>query len=302
MFGYYQGAASKWRKAREVYQWDLLAELCPKIAEKYDEPPNWLRERLGVDNGKGPAHTKITADVYNVVDRILQDASQEGFELSIASAEEVISDAISAYNEQVQAWRTGSERAQLQTMNNLIASGASEDEIAQQVKLHDAQTANWPNQIDVGKTTRSLNQLAISFAKKYGFGSYTQDKPARHLPRNHPQVQHVTEFILTSVKEDHVHPKLLGNADQVWTCLFEPMRRVLWKSCEQGPKDSLSRFPGRQALRSKLQEHFGEAIQVPKHEQKKTWSVKLADIEGYGGTNTVNHWRTAALIVFHLSN
>lgn len=66
----------------------------------------------------------------------------------------------------------------------------------------------------------------------------------KHLPREHPHVQRVMEFILMEVREKRVHEKLLCNFDQVWSCLFEPMRRTLWKSGgASGAKDDLSKYP-----------------------------------------------------------
>ena len=125
---------------------------------------------------------------------------------------------------------------------------------------------------------------------------FRQDKPMRHLPRDHPQVQHVTDFINLQITTGSVHPKLVMNFDQIWTCLYEPMRRVLWKGESSGPKDDLASYPSRQSIRAEMQKHFGQVIQQPKHEKEKAWSVKRADIAGTGQANTINHWRNPQCI------
>lgn len=120
----------------------------------------------------------------------------------------------------------------------------------------------------------------------------------KHLPRDHPHVQRVMEFILMEVREKRVHEKLLCNFDQVWSCLFEPMRRTLWKSSDaSGAKDDLSKYPNRQAIRAAMQEFFGETVQQPTAEKNSKWQTKLADIAGTGGINTISGWRTPLLVM-----
>ena len=132
----------------------------------------------------------------------------------------------------------------------------------------------------------------MKFAEDYGYGVFTQDKPTRHLPRDHPQVQHVNDFINYNIKEGHVDSRLVANFDQVWTCLYEPMRKTLWKKDQgEGKKDTLSSFPKRQCIRAALQEHFGETVELPTAQKNARWKLKLATISGYGGANTVNFWR-----------
>ena len=120
-----------------------------------------------------------------------------------------------------------------------------------------------------------------------------QPMPVRHLPRDHPQVQHVNDFINYNIQEGLVDHRLVANFDQVWTCLFEPMRKTLWKPGSEKEKDDLAKYPRRQRIRAALQEHFGATVQQPAHEQNGKWKVKLATIRGYGGANTVNYWRQA---------
>lgn len=88
-----------------------MQEKCPNIAAKYDEVPNWLRERLGLDTTKGRCHGRIVPEVCDVIDGILKSAIQDGFELNMASIQDVMKEAIDAYNEE--AGYHGSVRASL---------------------------------------------------------------------------------------------------------------------------------------------------------------------------------------------
>ena len=76
----------------------MVAKICPKIAESHDELPNWLKHRLDVEGPKGPSHTKITKDVFDVVDKYLEEATNEGQEMNMNSVEALLSDAVDAYN------------------------------------------------------------------------------------------------------------------------------------------------------------------------------------------------------------
>lgn len=270
----------------------MVAKICPKIAESHDELPNWLKHRLELEGPKGPAHTKITKDVFDVVDKYLEEATNEGQEMNMNSVEALLADAIDAYNGEVAKWRTSRTEADLQAVNTMMDRGASQEEIDKLVREQDARKAAWPHPIKLGETPRALNQLAFTFASKYGFSTFHQDKPMKHLKRDHPHVQHVMDFILMNVKTHQVHEKLLCNFDQVWSCLFEPMRRTLWKTNPgEGAKDDLAKYPRRQVLRAAMQQHFEETVQEPVHVKNQKWQAKLADIRGYGGVNTIFAWR-----------
>jgi hypothetical protein len=215
--GYFQGAGSKnkWPAARAKYHWDTVAELAPKVAEKFCETPNWLRERLEIHGRKGNGTYQISDGIYDSVDAVLSEAVQAGMELNTSSVEEVLQDAIETYNKEVAAWREAREKADLAPLNQLCDSGASEEEMARMTEEQLRARESWPSQCDVGKTPRALNQLALDFCTKYGYANYRQDKPQKHLPRDHPAIQRVTQFLRMTMAEGQVNPKLVGHWDQV---------------------------------------------------------------------------------------
>lgn len=193
---------------------------------------------------------------------------------------------------QVNKWCASRESADLAALDALAQSGASPQEICDLEKQQQALKASWPAPISIGQSGNAVKKLAERFAAEYGYSMFSQDKPTRHLPRDHPQVQHVNDFINMNIKDGKVDARLVANWDQVWSCLFEPMRKTLWKDPETGRKDSLSRFPKRQLIRSALQEHFGETVEMSTQQKHARWKVRLATIKGYGGANTVNCWRS----------
>ena len=265
---------------------------CPNVAARFDEVPNWLRQRLTISSSKGRGHGRIPKEIKDIVDSILKSSAVDGFELNMSSVCSVMKDAITAFNDEVVKWRKNREDADTKALDDLAVAGASEDEILALQKDQDSQRTSWPTTVVCAQSDDALRFSVYKFCEEYGFGIFAQDKPTRHLPREHPQVQHVNDFIKYNIQEGKVHEKLVCNFDQVWTCLFEPMKKTLWKK-EHGEtvKDDLSRYPRRQKMRAALQEHFGSTVQLPVHEQNARWRVKLADIRGYGGTNTVNQWR-----------
>lgn len=193
---------------------------------------------------------------------------------------------------QVKKWCESHAEADFAALDDLAKGGASQQEICDLEKQQQALQASWPCPINVGKSDAGLRKLVVNFAEEYGYSMYSQDKPTRHLPRDHPHVQHANDFIKMNIIEGEVDPKLVGNWDQVWSCLFEPMKKTLWKKDSSGGRDKLSRFPKRQIIRSALQEHFGATVDLPAHQKNAQWKVKLATICGYGGANTVNAWRS----------
>lgn len=77
---------------------------CPNVAKKFDEVPNWLRQRLNIQTSKGKTDNskgRIPQEVFEMVDSILKQAVEEGFELSNGSVQAVVEDACNAFNEEV---------------------------------------------------------------------------------------------------------------------------------------------------------------------------------------------------------
>lgn len=263
-------------------------EKCPHIAAKYDEVPNWLRQRLKIDSTKGPATGRIPPEVEDTIDSILEASISDGFEINSLGIEMVMQDCIEAFNDEVNKFRASREAADLEALDQLAQAGGSEDDIQKLKQEQDTSRATWPSLITCGQSITALKQQAAMFAQSRGYSMFSQDKPTRHLPRDHPQVQRVNDYIRMTIQEGKVDNRLVLNFDQVWSCLYEPMKRTFWK---KESSDRLSKYPERQKIRAALQEHFGETVELPNHTRNEKWKIKLATVRGYGGNNTVNFWR-----------
>lgn len=52
-------------------------------------------------------------------------------------------------------------------------------------------------------------------------------KPGKHLPASHPALQKVRDFIRMEIQSKRIHPRLIGNFDQVWSVQYQPSKRTL---------------------------------------------------------------------------
>ena len=68
-------------------------------------------------------------------------------------------------------------------------------------------------------------------------------KPGKHLGMEDPRIIAVKEYVQGEVANGAVHPVLVGNFDQVWTTLYEPATRVVWKDPKQQGSTTLNPKP-----------------------------------------------------------
>ena len=61
-------------------------------------------------------------------------------------------------------------------------------------------------------------------------GTFNQEKLGKHLPYVSPQLQRIRDYVQNMVANKTIHERLIANFDQVWTVLFEPSTRILYKS------------------------------------------------------------------------
>lgn len=59
--------------------------------------------------------------------------------------------------------------------------------------------------------------------------SRANNKPGRHLPPGHPQLDRVHQWVQFRIHTGHYHCQMVGNFDQVWSLVFRPSQRTLQK-------------------------------------------------------------------------
>jgi hypothetical protein len=107
-------------------------------------------------------------------------------------------------------------------------------------------------------TDEAIDKAAERFAQKWGFYDYKQEKPSKHIPYEHPALEAIRNHVSALVDSGQIHPRLIGNWDQVWTVLFEPRRRIRFKMPSDAGKkaDPLRASLRKRMLRARLQEVY----------------------------------------------
>ena len=141
-----------------------------------------------------------------------------------------------------------------------------------------------------------MKHLARRFARKIGYVLNANEKPGKHLPYDHPACLSLVAYVQGLIDSGKVHPQLIFNWDQVWTVLFEPLKRLLWKDPSSAGKlvDELKGFFRRKLSRSEYQKTAGLPSQMPSaspNANLDTWDVTQAKLDGYSGTSAIENWR-----------
>ena len=87
--------------------------------------------------------------------------------------------------------------------------------------------------VNLCKSPQANYMQAHRLCRRIGIRCATNSKPAKHLSYDHPEMAAVRQWVADSNKTHGVNLRLIANFDQVWTCLFEHKKKVLYKSPEK---------------------------------------------------------------------
>lgn len=73
--------------------------------------------------------------------------------------------------------------------------------------------------VDLSTNHDSRRKYVWRLLQKCGIKSQANTKPGKHLPYDHPEMQAVRAWVAMANKKFSVHPQMICNFDQVWTCL-----------------------------------------------------------------------------------
>ena len=232
--GYFSGCCSesKWGGARKRFKWDLFAEMMPAMATRCDEVPSWLKQRMGLVNAKfkGPCEEAIPEEVLKIADAILMDECARGLEMDTKSVTTLMHSLIDMYNEEADQFNKESEAKHLERLSELEANGVlSKDEL-------EAVANRPPPQAPVIAkdewTDKKMEHLVLRFCKSWGYARYKQDRPSKHLSREHPSMKRLASYIQSLKETKKIDSRLMFNWDQVWTCFLQnTSKAVLVKIC-----------------------------------------------------------------------
>lgn len=123
----------------------------------------------------------------------------------------------------------------------------------------------------------------------------SNEKPGAHLQFGGPQLQRVRTFIQAAAQKHNIHPRLIGNFDQIWCTVFRPEKKCLQKqgSLRNIPRDPLSQSLYMRQIRHNLE----RALDLPLSEMDpkgshKQDSRKEPQVQGMlQASSTVDGWR-----------
>ena len=219
--GYYSGCCSrsKWPLSREKFKWDKFSELLPHQASKRDEVPSWLKTRLcEVGKFKGPKKETIPDELLQIADAILMDEVSRGLEMCRQSVSQLLISLIDLHNQEAEAFNKKTQKEHMEKACELEQSGELDE------KELEAFLKEQPQQISlISKewTDKKLEHIVYRFCRIWGYGLYRQDRPSKHLSREHPSMKSLHEYIQFVKAEKKALPRLMFNWDQVWTCTLE---------------------------------------------------------------------------------
>lgn len=193
--------------------------MLPAQAAKYDEVPSWLKPRLMGEDAKpkGPKQEVFPPELLQIADAILLDELNRGLEMDTASVTALFKSLISVYNEEADHFNRSSVEQHAERVVELQSKGIlSPDEI-------DAIAKREPPSITLiaeDMSEKKLEHMVYGFCKKWGYARYKQERPSKHLSREHPSMKQLEAYIQQLKAEKKIHPRLMFNWDQVWTCFL----------------------------------------------------------------------------------
>ena len=106
-------------------------------------------------------------------------------------------------------------------------------------------------------------RMSVSRAcNKLGIKGSSVSKQTRHLHFDHPSMEVLRNWVTMACQTSKVNERLVAHFDQVWTQLYEPAKRVLYKNPEEQGKND----PDRKLLppsKTNMLDCFRKALNLP---------------------------------------
>ena len=144
-----------------------------------------------------------------------------------------------------------------------------------------------------------LRKTAQRLCDRIGVAVCQNNKPGKHLPFSHPSLQKVREWLKLEVASNRVHPRLLGNFDQVWSVTYQPRRSTLQSqhrrlSLPSGGVDPCAKSMHQRRLRHFIERSMGMNLteQFGENGETDESPIPFAQIAGgFAGHTPVDAWR-----------
>lgn len=137
---------------------------------------------------------------------------------------------------------------------------------------------------------------AQRICNRFGLRMRSNEKPGAHLPFSHPSLEAVRTYVTQQAEEKGIHPRLIANADQVWTLLFRPHRKTLQKpaSAKGLAKDPLAKSKALRQIRHNIERALDMQLTEPDPGvPQRNKEIKPVEVTGGpAATAVVDEWRT----------
>ena len=199
------------------YKWDEVAEIAPSVANRYDEVPNWLKTRLSQDallKGRQSC-SEIPKDILAICDSILQEECLRGLEMDKASVEMLIKTVVETYNSEAETFNKARSSQHFESLNAKLEAGEIDEETLEKGGEEPPKLLPLVGQ-DLKQS--AMDRIVNHFCRRWGYSMFRQERPSKHLTREHPAMQRFQEYLHYEKAKYNVCGRLVLNFDQVWTC------------------------------------------------------------------------------------
>ena len=197
--GYYAGcmSKSKWLGSMETYKWEVFEQQCPGLAAIVDEVPNFLRPYLDISTKKGREDV-LPIELTDVMDSLCLSHCEAGVEMDATNVQNMLEMVIAAWNAEVEKYNGDVQKAADEMLAR--ADQAQSAELGQMEKDCVSEGSRC-KAVSCKMTAYSILALTRNFCKKYGYRPHFQDKPGKHLDREHPAMRAFMENIQQVLKK-----------------------------------------------------------------------------------------------------
>ena len=129
----------------------------------------------------------------------------------------------------------------------------------------------------------------------FGFRPISNEKPGSHLPVDAPELEAVRVYIQSQVRSLKVHPRLVGNFDQVWSTIFRPQKKTWQKDASKKglAKDEWSRSQAMRSIRHSIERSLDLPLteEDPAAPKVRTAVSRPQVMGGPAASAVVDEWR-----------
>ena len=211
--------------------------------------------------------------LQDVFDSILMTRMDVGEEVGIPYATSLLTDLIDIWNDHIDGFRLDFE--------SRIPEDTSEKD--RTIMLRNFR------KVTLAANPESRRRHVARLLAKCGIKMQGNEKPGKHLAYDHPEMHAVRAWVGRADKDFGIHRRMIANFDQVWTCLYEHGKKVLYKSAVSTQSKPRTKYDKTLALIRSMMQNDGEmpALEVKEYEYRP----KPPQLNAQAKMTPVENWR-----------